>query len=75
MFLFTYINWFIYRSAYLSGQSIDKLKFEICRSEIVNCYHDNHTEQNVCYKSKSLTIGESGFLRFTLMTAGGKTEF
>lgn len=75
MFLMSSVNWLIYLSIYLSGTSIDKAKFEKIRSEIILSYHTHQAEQAIGYKSGTLTISEQGFLRYTLKTTNGKTEY
>jgi hypothetical protein len=69
------LNWLIYLSIYLCGQTIDKVKFEKIRSEINLCYNSHHAEQDLGYKSGILSISEQGFLRYTLKTTYGKTEY
>ncbi len=69
------INWLIYISAFFGAQTIDKVAFEKCKNEISFYYNNHHAEDVLGYKTGTLVISEQGFLRYTLKTASGKTEY
>jgi len=75
MILMSSINWFVFISIFYGSQTIDKVAFEKCKNEISFYYNNHHAEDVLGYKTGVLVINEQGFLRYTLKTASGKTEY